>query len=268
MPERPDPPTPPKVAYAGALSKLRAAAKRPEPAPVAPVSKSEPPFDPTTWGGALITMAVFDAVLWVVQFVNAADNYRLDRFGLRPREIGGLEGIITAPFLHTSFGHLLTNSRAVRPARLGGAAVGRAAVPAVDGDHRRRRRVGDVAGRARPAVIVGVSGLVMGLDGLSAGPRLLLPQADVDHRRRRWSGSSSRRCSAACCRARPMCRGRGTSAGSLAGVLAAWLMHPRRPRRPPTATRGGAPAVSGPVSCSPCQQPTRRSACSTPESAA
>ena len=54
-----------------------------------PAARREPPFDPNSWSGALIMMAVFVAVVWAVQLVNAADDYRLDRFGLRPREFDG-----------------------------------------------------------------------------------------------------------------------------------------------------------------------------------
>jgi membrane associated rhomboid family serine protease len=67
-------------------------------------------FDPESWGGALILMTGFAGVLWVVQIVNAIDDYRLDRFGLKPRELDGLWGVITAPFLHSSYGHLLANT--------------------------------------------------------------------------------------------------------------------------------------------------------------
>lgn len=73
-------------------------------------SRREPPFDPESWGGALILMASFGAVLWVVQFVNAADSYDLDRFGLQPREVDGLWGVVTMPFLHGSYGHLVSNT--------------------------------------------------------------------------------------------------------------------------------------------------------------
>ena len=72
--------------------------------------RTEPPFDPQSWTGALIVMASFGALLWLVQFVNAADDYQLDRFGVKPREIGGLWGLVTMPFLHASFGHMLSNT--------------------------------------------------------------------------------------------------------------------------------------------------------------
>jgi membrane associated rhomboid family serine protease len=71
---------------------------------------SEPPFDPTSWGGALIVMVAFAAVLWVVQIANAVDNHGLDRFGLRPREVSGLWGVLTTPFLHASAWQLLSST--------------------------------------------------------------------------------------------------------------------------------------------------------------
>ena len=61
-------------------------------------SSRERPFDPQSWTGALIVMAAFAAVLWVVQILNAADDYRLDRFGVQPRELDGLWGVVTMPF--------------------------------------------------------------------------------------------------------------------------------------------------------------------------
>lgn len=73
-------------------------------------ARLEPPLDPSSWTGALITMTALAAVLWVVQFVNAYDDYRLDRFGLQPRDLRGLRGIVTQPFLHASYGHLASNT--------------------------------------------------------------------------------------------------------------------------------------------------------------
>jgi membrane associated rhomboid family serine protease len=73
-------------------------------------SRSEPPFNPQSWTGALIVMFSLAAVLWIVQFVNAADDYDLDRFGVRPREVDGLWGLVTMPFLHASYAHILSNT--------------------------------------------------------------------------------------------------------------------------------------------------------------
>ena len=35
---------------------------------------------------------------------------RLDRHGIRPRELGGLDGVLWAPFLHSGLGHLVANT--------------------------------------------------------------------------------------------------------------------------------------------------------------
>lgn len=71
---------------------------------------TEPPFDPSSWSGALIVMAGFLTVLWGVQIANAANDYAFNRFGLQPRSVAGLWGILTQPFLHESWGHLLSNT--------------------------------------------------------------------------------------------------------------------------------------------------------------
>jgi membrane associated rhomboid family serine protease len=76
----------------------------------APQTSSEPAFDPTSWSGALIVMGAVAAGLWVIAIVNAANDYSLNRFGLRPREVDGLWGILTQPFLHASYSHLLSNT--------------------------------------------------------------------------------------------------------------------------------------------------------------
>ena len=64
----------------------------------------------STWSGAFAAMAVLTTLLWVVQIANAADDYGLDRFGLKPRELDGLWGVVTQPFLHGSYQHLLSNT--------------------------------------------------------------------------------------------------------------------------------------------------------------
>jgi membrane associated rhomboid family serine protease len=70
----------------------------------------EPRLDPRSWSGALVVMLGVAAVLWAVQIANAAENYSLDRFGLRPRRLDGLWGLVTEPFLHASYGHLFSNT--------------------------------------------------------------------------------------------------------------------------------------------------------------
>lgn len=84
--------------------------RRPSPHPRPEPARTEPPFDPQSWSGALIVMLGFAALLWVVQILNASDGYDFDRYGMRPREVDGLWGIVTMPFLHSSYGHLLSNT--------------------------------------------------------------------------------------------------------------------------------------------------------------
>jgi membrane associated rhomboid family serine protease len=73
-------------------------------------SSTEPPFDPTSWSGALVVMVTVGAALWVVQLVNASHDYSLNRFGLRPRQVDGLWGIVLQPLLHSSYPHLVSNT--------------------------------------------------------------------------------------------------------------------------------------------------------------
>jgi len=50
------------------------------------------------------------AIMWVVEIVNKIDGQRLSADGIYPRSLSGLPGIISAPFLHAGFGHLLGNT--------------------------------------------------------------------------------------------------------------------------------------------------------------
>jgi membrane associated rhomboid family serine protease len=71
---------------------------------------TEPPFTATSWGGALAIMAALVALLWGIQIANANDGYGLNRFGIRPREVDGLWGLVTEPLLHGSYGHIASNT--------------------------------------------------------------------------------------------------------------------------------------------------------------
>ena len=72
------------------------------------------------WAGALTTdeaggvaakLALgFVVLLWVIQALNVALDLQLQRFGVAPRELAGLPGILVAPLLHGGFGHLIANS--------------------------------------------------------------------------------------------------------------------------------------------------------------
>jgi membrane associated rhomboid family serine protease len=48
--------------------------------------------------------------MWVLEIVDTALDNRLDRLGIEPREVDGLDGVVAAPFLHVGFGHLIGNT--------------------------------------------------------------------------------------------------------------------------------------------------------------
>ena len=50
---------------------------------------------------------------WVVHILNVVFSLKLNRFGLRPLEPEGLAGIFTMPFLHSGWGHLISNTPAL-----------------------------------------------------------------------------------------------------------------------------------------------------------
>lgn len=50
------------------------------------------------------------AVMWIVELVDLLPHTSFDRWGIRPRQLMGLTGIVTSPFLHDGFGHLIGNT--------------------------------------------------------------------------------------------------------------------------------------------------------------
>jgi membrane associated rhomboid family serine protease len=54
------------------------------------------------------TILIFTVLTWVVFLLDLV--LPIENFGIRPRSMMGLIGIITAPFIHANLSHLLTNS--------------------------------------------------------------------------------------------------------------------------------------------------------------
>ena len=52
----------------------------------------------------------FVALIWLIQLLNWGLDLELERFGVRPRDLAGLPGILLAPLLHAGFAHLIANS--------------------------------------------------------------------------------------------------------------------------------------------------------------
>lgn len=61
-------------------------------------------------GTALRVVLLMVAVMWALEIVDVAAGNRLDQLGIEPREVDGLVGVATAPFLHAGFGHLASNT--------------------------------------------------------------------------------------------------------------------------------------------------------------
>ena len=59
---------------------------------------------------ALGTMLSFTAVLWVLEFYDQLTGRQLDREGIVPRDMDGLDGILWAPLLHGDLAHVAANS--------------------------------------------------------------------------------------------------------------------------------------------------------------
>jgi membrane associated rhomboid family serine protease len=58
----------------------------------------------------IIVVAALAALMWVVEVIDQVLDGRLDRNGILPREIEGLDGVVWAPFLHADFQHLIGNT--------------------------------------------------------------------------------------------------------------------------------------------------------------
>jgi membrane associated rhomboid family serine protease len=58
----------------------------------------------------LVLVAAMATLMWFVEIVDSLDSHRLDGWGIRPHHVDRLVGIATAPFLHVSFDHLLSNT--------------------------------------------------------------------------------------------------------------------------------------------------------------
>lgn len=64
--------------------------------------------DPRSRGLAFVGLMA--AVMWVSEIIDQVGDAGLDRFGVRPRSVDGLDGILWEPFLHGGFDHLIGNT--------------------------------------------------------------------------------------------------------------------------------------------------------------
>jgi len=64
---------------------------------------------PDRTAGLQLVVAMI-AVMWIAEVVDVIAGGRLDNYGIHPRDIDGLPEIVSAPFLHVGFGHLVSNT--------------------------------------------------------------------------------------------------------------------------------------------------------------
>lgn len=62
------------------------------------------------WMRPFITVLVLAAIMWAVQIIDLLPRTNFWRFGIRPRTLIGLRGIVLGPFIHSGFGHLVSNT--------------------------------------------------------------------------------------------------------------------------------------------------------------
>jgi membrane associated rhomboid family serine protease len=58
----------------------------------------------------LLLVGAMAAVMWVVEVIDQVSGGDLEQYGIKPHEGDGLVGIVTAPFLHAGWGHLIGNT--------------------------------------------------------------------------------------------------------------------------------------------------------------
>lgn len=50
------------------------------------------------------------SIMWIVKIIEVIQNHKFTRWGIFPRDLDGMIGIISAPFIHSDWQHLMTNS--------------------------------------------------------------------------------------------------------------------------------------------------------------
>jgi len=75
-----------------------------------PARKTGSVVDAARISSGIKLLVALVGLMWLSEIVDTALHGRLDRYGIIAREPDGLFGIITAPFLHLGFGHLISNT--------------------------------------------------------------------------------------------------------------------------------------------------------------
>lgn len=70
----------------------------------------DPEMEKKIFFHSLLFPALFVLVIWIVKIVEITSGINLVYFGIFPRSINGLAGILFSPFIHSDFNHLISNS--------------------------------------------------------------------------------------------------------------------------------------------------------------
>ena len=65
---------------------------------------------PARPGWAALIMLAMLAAMWILELLDQLSGNQLDQLGIHAREIDGMPEILTAPFLHAGWDHLMSNS--------------------------------------------------------------------------------------------------------------------------------------------------------------
>ncbi|MDO5082618.1 rhomboid family intramembrane serine protease [Arachnia propionica] len=64
----------------------------------------------TPFRDGLIVMGGMLAVMWVLEIIDVASAHSLDQYGIVPRRVDQLLHLLSAPWLHYGWGHLMSNT--------------------------------------------------------------------------------------------------------------------------------------------------------------
>ena len=108
--------------------------------------------DRSARANGLLVVAAMVALMWLLEIVDVIAGHRLDAYGIEPRSTEGLPEVVSAPFLHLGFDHLISNTV---PFAVMGAAIA-------------------LGGAARVLLVTAIVGVVSGL-----GVWLVAPEGTV-----------------------------------------------------------------------------------------
>ncbi|GAB3923587.1 rhomboid family intramembrane serine protease [Kribbella albertanoniae] len=75
-----------------------------------PAKRTGRAVDTSRIGSGLKLLAALIGLMWLSEIIDTALSGRLDQYGIIARDPEGLVGIVTSPFLHLGFGHLISNT--------------------------------------------------------------------------------------------------------------------------------------------------------------